>query len=212
MIQVKNGIEPTQKADLYTLDIPNSYYYIKDDSTYLYWDKIEEAYEYQVFEYDEETGLFSMLDKTSETSIVINDTDSNIKYVVQALSYVAISDNVSKEYVATYKEIEEDDSKDDESKEEDDSSSDSKKDESSDDKKEESSDDKKEEQDASSDDKKDESSSSEDTKKEESESSNDTQNVVNSQNQNNNIFIIGGIMIASLLIIVITVFAIRKHK
>ena len=205
VIQVKNGIEPTQKADLYTLDIPNSYYYIKDDSTYLYWDKIEEAYEYQVFEYDEETGLFKMLDKTSETSMVINDTDSNKKYVVQALSYVAISDNVSKEYVATYKEIEEDDSKDDESKEEDDSSSDSKKDESSDDKK--------EEQDTSSDDtKKDESSSSEDTKKEESESSNDTQNVVNSQNQNNNIFIIGGIMIASLLIIVITVFAIRKHK
>lgn len=174
VIQVKNGIEPTQKADLYTLDIPDCYYYIKNNSTYLYWDKIEEAYEYQVFEYDEVTRLFRMLDKTSDTSMVINNVDSNKKYVVQALSYVAISDNVSKEYVATYKEIEEDDS--------------------------------------SSDSKKDGSSSSEDTKKEESESSNDTQNVVSSQSQNNNIFIISGIMIASLLIIVITVFAIRKHK
>ncbi len=221
VIQVKNGVEPTQKADLYTLDIPNSYYYIKDDSTYLYWDKIEEAYEYQVFEYDEDTGLFSMLDKTSETSTVINDTDSNKKYVVQALSYVAISDNVSKEYVATYKEIEEDTSKDDESKEEDDSQED----ESSDDKKEDeskdedktdedsSSEDNKEDQDTSKeDDKKDESSSSDESKKEENESSSETQKEAAITRQSDIIFIVGGLMLISLVLIILSVFWVRKHK
>ncbi len=94
VIQVLEGKEASQEADLYTLDSPNVNTVIKDDSVLLSWDKIDGAIEYQIFEYDEDKALFTMLDRVSDTSYVVNEAKKNRQYIVQALSYTAISDNV----------------------------------------------------------------------------------------------------------------------
>ncbi len=208
VIQVKDGIEPSQKADLYTLDIPNNYYYIKDNSTYLYWDNIEEAYEYQVFAYDEDTGFFEMLEKTSETSIVIPNTSSNIKYVVQALSYVAISDNVSKEYLATYKEIEEE--------KKDESSSDSNQGSSNNDNEEEETpSDSNQNSSNTNDSSSDSNQDSSNTDNEDSDSrasSSNTQKEILSNNQKIILYVVGGIGTVTLIVFTIWIIILKKHK
>ena len=63
----------------------------------LFWDKVENAVEYQIFAYSRETGLFRMLDRTGENSFLITSSSEESGFVVQALSYTAFSDNVSPE-------------------------------------------------------------------------------------------------------------------
>lgn len=94
VIQVLNGKEPEQKAGLYTLDAPNVTTNIENGSILLSWNKVNNAVEYQIFEYNEETKLFKMLDRITETSYKIDNNPANVQYIVQALSYTAISDNV----------------------------------------------------------------------------------------------------------------------
>lgn len=94
VIQVLNGKEPEQKAGLYTLDAPNVTTKTENGSVLLSWNKVNNAVEYQIFEYNEETKLFKMLDRITETSYKVDNNTANIQYIVQALSYTAISDNV----------------------------------------------------------------------------------------------------------------------
>ena len=101
VIQILNGEEPTQKVELATLEIQNLTGKIEDNNNViLNWNKIDEAKNYQVFEYDEINQIFKMLDLTEENSIAITNVENvdNKKYVVQAISYVEFSDNVSPEY------------------------------------------------------------------------------------------------------------------
>ena len=101
VIQILNGQEPTQKVELATLEIPNLTGKIEDNNNViLNWNKINEAKNYQVFEYDEINQIFKMLDLTEQNSITITNVENvdNKKYVVQAISYVEFSDNVSPEY------------------------------------------------------------------------------------------------------------------
>ena len=52
IIQVLNGEEPEQKVDLYTLDPPLlSSKLINDKSILLSWEPVNDAVEYQIFEY-----------------------------------------------------------------------------------------------------------------------------------------------------------------
>lgn len=95
VIQVLNGKEPEQKTDLYTLDAPSVTSKKENENVIISWNKVQDAVEYQIFEYNEETKLFKMLDRISETSYTINNAPSNTKYIVQALSYTGISDNVN---------------------------------------------------------------------------------------------------------------------
>ena len=101
VIQVLNGKESEQKVELYTLDPPVlSAKFVSTDTILLSWEPVEGAVEYQIFGYSEDTELFSMIDRTKETSYTINysEENKNCKYVVQSLSYTEISDNVSSEY------------------------------------------------------------------------------------------------------------------
>lgn len=95
VIQVLNGKEPDQKTDLYTLDAPNVSAKNENGKTVVSWNKVKDAVEYQIFEYNEEKKLFKMLDRVTDTSYTVNNAPSNTKYIVQALSYTAISDNVN---------------------------------------------------------------------------------------------------------------------
>ena len=74
--------------------------YIPNNSILLSWNKVEGAVEYQIFEYNEDTKLFRMVDRTSNLTYVINylEIDEKIKYIVQSISYTELSDNVSSEY------------------------------------------------------------------------------------------------------------------
>ena len=92
VIQVLNGKEPEQKTDLYTLDAPVVSTKNENGILVVSWNKINDAVEYQIFEYNEETKLFKMLDRVTETSYTITNAPTNTKYVVQALSYTAISE------------------------------------------------------------------------------------------------------------------------
>ena len=100
VIQVLNGVEPELKVDLYTLDPPELSAKIISNKIELSWKPVIGAIEYQIFEYSEDTGLFKMLDKTTEFTYAINysEKNKNCKYVVQSISYREISDNVSREY------------------------------------------------------------------------------------------------------------------
>lgn len=110
VIQVLNGKEPEQKAELYTLDAPNVTTKTENDgSLLLTWNKVNNAVEYQIFEYNEETKLFKMLDRITETSYKIDNAPANTQYIIQSLSYTAISDNVYPNY--TNQTIEDDLSK-----------------------------------------------------------------------------------------------------
>ena len=94
VIQVLNGQEPEQKAGLYTLDAPIVTTRNENGNLLLSWNKVDNAVEYQIFEYNEETKLFKMLDRITETSYKIDNVTTNTQYIVQALSYTSISDNI----------------------------------------------------------------------------------------------------------------------
>ncbi len=103
VVQVIGGVEPEQKAELYTLAAPEvSAKAGSDGSIALTWQPVEGAVEYQLFEYARDTGLFRMLGRTADASATIAaaDVTPNSAYVVQALSYTGISDNVAPEYAA----------------------------------------------------------------------------------------------------------------
>lgn len=102
VIQVENGEEPEKAVALTTLNAPavtvesNS-----EDSITLSWEPVNGATEYQLFEYSEETGLLTMLNRTTDTSITLENLEpgSTHSYIVQPISYTEISDNVSPEYI-----------------------------------------------------------------------------------------------------------------
>lgn len=104
VIQVKNGEEPKKAVALTTLNAPtvtatsNS-----KDSITLSWEPVSGATEYQIFEYFEETGLLTMLNRTVDTAITMESLEpgSTHSYIVQPISYVKIADNVSPEYRVT---------------------------------------------------------------------------------------------------------------
>ena len=104
VIQVKNGEEPEKAVALTTLNAPtvtaesNS-----EDSITLSWEPVSGATEYQIFEYFEETGLLTMLNRTTDTTITLENLElgSTHSYIVQPISYTEISDNVSPEYITT---------------------------------------------------------------------------------------------------------------
>lgn len=98
VIKVMNGVEPEQKVELATLDTPIVSAISKTpDSITLSWNTVDGATEYQLFEYFQETGLVKMLETTKETSVTMSglETGSTHYYIVQPISYIEISDNVS---------------------------------------------------------------------------------------------------------------------
>lgn len=102
VIQVVNGEEPEQMAELTTLGTPTvSAASTSDDSITLSWKPVEDAVEYQIFEYFEETRLLNMLDRTADTAITMENLEpgSTHGYIVQPISYVEIADNVSPEHI-----------------------------------------------------------------------------------------------------------------
>lgn len=104
VIQVKNGEEPEQVVALTTLDAPtvaaasNS-----DDSITLSWEPVNGAIEYQIYEYSEKTSLLTMLNRTTDRTVTMENLEpgSTHSYIVQPISYVEIADNVSPEYSVT---------------------------------------------------------------------------------------------------------------
>lgn len=96
VIQVINGNEPEKSVDFYTLDAPVLTAKIIDNKIKLSWGPVDNAKEYQIFEYYEDTNLFKMVNRTTETSYELDYTEDkkNCKYLVQSLSYIELSDNV----------------------------------------------------------------------------------------------------------------------
>ena len=100
VLQILNGKEPEQKAELAPLGFPivsaNSN---TPDSITLSWEPVDGAVEYQIFEYFEETGLIQMLETVKGTSVTMDNlvVGSTHSYIVQPISYVEIADNVSGE-------------------------------------------------------------------------------------------------------------------
>ena len=103
VIKVIGGKEPEQKVELYTLGAPDvSATVLASGGVRLTWQAVDGAVEYQIFEYSEQTGLLTMLERTKETSFTVKAAKSSgqIGYIVQALSYTELSDNVSPEFAA----------------------------------------------------------------------------------------------------------------
>ena len=98
VIQVLNWKEPEQSVDLYTLEAPKLTAKKSNSNVILSWNKVEWAYEYQIYEYNESTKLFTMLWRTKELTATVKSNWNNMKYIVQALWYTWISANVSEEY------------------------------------------------------------------------------------------------------------------
>lgn len=97
VIRVSGGQEHEQKVDLYTLETPNvTASVLSSEIAALSWTAVTSAVEYQIFAYDTQARLFAMIGRTSETSAVAAYT-AGVCYVVQALSYTEISDNVRAE-------------------------------------------------------------------------------------------------------------------
>lgn len=104
VIQVKNGEEPEKAVALTTLNAPTvTAESHSEDSITLSWEPVSGATEYQIFEYSEETGLLTMLNRTADTTITMEGLEpgSTHSYIVQPISYVEIADNVSPEYQVT---------------------------------------------------------------------------------------------------------------
>ncbi len=104
VIQVKNGEEPEQTVALTTLDSPTvTASSGLEDSITLSWEPVNGATEYQIYEYSEETGLLTMLNRTTDTTVTMENLEpgSTHSYIVQPISYVEIADNVSPEYRVT---------------------------------------------------------------------------------------------------------------
>ncbi len=101
VIQVLNGEEPEQMIELTTLQAPTvSATSSSEDSITLSWKPVDGAVEYQIFEYFEETERMSMLNRTADTTITMENLElgSTHSYIVQPISCVEIADNVSPEY------------------------------------------------------------------------------------------------------------------
>ena len=100
VIQVLNGEEPEQKVELATLASPVvSAVALSENSIQLSWQPVAGANEYQLFAYSEETGLVQMLERTSDTTIIMDhlEAGNTYSYIVQPISYTSIADNVSAE-------------------------------------------------------------------------------------------------------------------
>ena len=98
VIQVLKGQEPEQKVELATLASPVvSAKSTTPGSITVSWQSVPKAVEYQLFEYDTDTGLVKMLDTVKGTSTTIENLEqgSTHTYIVQPISYVEIADNVS---------------------------------------------------------------------------------------------------------------------
>lgn len=101
VFKVLNGEEPEQKVELATMDAPVvRTLRLSDNEVYFSWKAVNDAVEYQLFEYSEDTGLVRMLERTANTSFTITEPDgsNSYRYIVQPISYTAICDNVSEEY------------------------------------------------------------------------------------------------------------------
>ena len=104
VIQVLGGKEPEQSVELTLLESPAvTATSASDTSITLSWKPVENAVEYQVFEYSAETELLSMLSRTADTTITMENLEygSIHSYIVQPISYVEIADNVSPENSVT---------------------------------------------------------------------------------------------------------------
>ncbi len=104
VIQVKNNEEPDKPVALTTLDAPAvTASSSSDTSITLSWGAVPGATEYQLFEYFEDAGLLTMLDRTSDTTVTMDNLEagSTHRYIVQPISDVEIADNVSREYAVT---------------------------------------------------------------------------------------------------------------
>ena len=77
VIQVKNGEEPEKEVNLYTLDPIKLSAKISNNKIIISQEAITNAVEYQIFEYSEDTNLFSIVDRIEGTSYEINYTDEN---------------------------------------------------------------------------------------------------------------------------------------
>ncbi len=104
VIQVLNGQEPEQKVELATLASPvvSAISTVPGNIT-LSWQSVPEAVEYQIFEYDTDTGLVTMLETVTGTSVTMENLEANSthSYIVQPISYVEIADNVTAENSVT---------------------------------------------------------------------------------------------------------------
>lgn len=99
VVKVLFGRENEEKVDTASLAAPEVEATLLDDgSVLLSWTAVEDAVEYQIYSYDEETGLLSMLDRTALTSFTLPSSEREMSFIVQSISYSAISDNVSSEY------------------------------------------------------------------------------------------------------------------
>ena len=101
VFQVLNGEEPEQKVELATLAAPTvTAKSTTPNSITLSWNPVEDAVEYQLFEYSKETNLVKMLGRVTDTYAVMDGLEpgSTHAYIVQPISYTAICDNVSGEY------------------------------------------------------------------------------------------------------------------
>ena len=104
VIMVLNAQEPEQTVDMAALAAPDvTASAASSGSIVLSWQPVEGAVEYQLFEYVQDTGLLKMLERTSATSVTMEDLqpDTTYSYIVQPLSYTCIGDNVSPEYSVT---------------------------------------------------------------------------------------------------------------
>ena len=97
VIRVTGGKEPAQKVDLYTLAAPTVRAGSEGGKMVLSWNAVPGAVEYQIYSYSDKTGLLEMISRTKSTEASLPAVE-DIKYIVQALSYTEISDNVRPEY------------------------------------------------------------------------------------------------------------------
>ncbi len=107
VFKILNGEEPEQKVELATLPAPEVTAVKVDEKTAeISWKAVETAVEYQLFEYNETTGLIAMLETTDglHYSVIREGGFDNLAYIVQPISYTAICDNVSAEFAVKPKE------------------------------------------------------------------------------------------------------------
>ncbi|MBQ9359005.1 MAG: SUMF1/EgtB/PvdO family nonheme iron enzyme [Abditibacteriota bacterium] len=95
-VMVVRGIEPENKAALSALEAPEAKAESVSGDIVLEWDKVKDASDYQVFEYTA-SGSLKMLGLTHETRYTVKTPSEGSRYVVQAVSFTAVSDNVSVE-------------------------------------------------------------------------------------------------------------------
>ncbi len=104
VIMVKDKKEPGSGVNITALDAPSATAVSNTpESITLSWNSVEGAKEYQVFEYFENTGFVKMLERTGGTSFTVDSLEKgkSYSYIVQAVGYTSISDNVSEGYCVT---------------------------------------------------------------------------------------------------------------